>query len=111
VLNRHCPLHPPPGCGIGDVWFYAFWLGSTTWVGAVAGCWLGLKVFGASDAARTAKVLALLAPAGVVVLFGLILDLKLWATAYLAATLVACAVSARWIVVLKKDRLASGARS
>jgi hypothetical protein len=111
VLNRHCPLHPSPGCGIGDVWFYAFWLGSTTWIGAVEGCWLGLKVVGASDAARTAKVLALLAPVGVVVLFALMLDLKLWATAFLAATLVACALWAQWIVEVKRDRLASGARS
>lgn len=104
VMNRHCPLHPPSGCGIGDVWFYAFWLGSTTWLGAVGGCWLGLRAVGASDAARTAKVLAVLAPLGPVVLFALLLDVKLSATAYLAATLVACAVAARRFVLWKGDR-------
>jgi hypothetical protein len=56
-------------------------------------------------------VLAFLAPVGVVVLFALMLDLKLWATAFLAATLVACALWAQWIVEVKRDRLASGARS
>ena len=56
--------------------------------------------------------LAALAPLGAVVLLGLVLDLRLWAIAFLAATLLACAVVSRRFAVNKADSLpVSGARS